>query len=334
MSWKNFILIAIAALCILEGFLLLEKNLYSDSDLQYAKEYMKNNRIYSILLPNNISFSGEQVPLQLFYVREGLDRELTVNAYWQSNTIILLKKANRYFPIIEPILRRNGIPDDFKYLALIESGLSNTVSPAGASGFWQFIPETAKKYSLEVTEEVDERYHVEKSTEAACKYLKNAQKKLGNWTLAAAAYNSGEARIQKALQNQKTDSYYDLYLNTETTRYIYRILALKLICEHPTEFGYLIRYKDLYPPIPVYNITLDSTVQDLPTFARKLGLNYRILKEFNPWLRKDKITVNAGKSYILTLPEKGYENYDNLIGNGSNADKIFNDTTLTGKLFR
>jgi membrane-bound lytic murein transglycosylase D len=333
MSWKNIVIIIIAAACIFEGFLLLDQKKYSSSDLDYAKEYLQNNRIYSILLPNQLSFAMEQVPMNIYYVREGLDRELSVNAYWQSNTLILIKKANRFFPVIEPILKKYNVPDDFKYLALIESGLSNVASPAGASGFWQFIPETGKKHGLEITEEVDERYHVEKSTVAACKYLNRCNELFKSWTLTAAAYNAGESRIQKELARQKQSSYYDLYLNTETSRYIYRILALKLIYEHPTEFGYFIRNKDLYPPIPTYAIEIDTTINNLAEFAVGQKLNYRVIKDFNPWLRKDKLTVKEGKKYTLILPRKGFENYESLLKTVKEAEMIFHDTASVGKLF-
>lgn len=334
MRWKTILIIAISAICLLEGFLLFENHQDKQSDKAYTREYQLNNRIFAVTLPEKIDFAGEAVPMQLYYVREGMDRELLVNAYWQSNTLLLLKKANRFFRIMEPILRKNNVPDDFKYLALIESGLSNVVSPAGASGFWQFMPETGKKYGLEISEEVDERYHLEKSTEAACKLLKNSYRIFGNWTLAAAAYNAGEGRIQKSLAEQKISGYYDLYLNQETARYIYRILALKLIYEHPTEFGYFLRNKDLYPAIPTYTYKVDSSVNKLADLALQLGLNYRIVKEFNPWLRKDKLTVKPGKPYSLTLPSKGYEQFELLMNGMENPDLIFNDTVKSGKLFR
>jgi len=326
------ILIAIAGIC--GGFLISESIKPDRSDREYTRAYLQNNRIYSIVLPENLDFAGEPVPLHLYYVREGLDRELLVNTYWQSNTLLLLKKANRYFRVIEPILKKNNLPDDFKYLALIESGLSNVVSPAGASGFWQFMKETGKRYGLEITEEVDERYHLERSTEAACKLLKHSYDLLGSWALAAAAYNAGEGGISRTVGKQKTNSYYDLYLNQETSRYLYRILALKLLYEHPTEFGYYLRNKDLYPPIPYHQVSIDSTVNDLNAFALKSGINYRILKEFNPWLRMDKLTVKPGKKYVLNIPSRGYDNYQSLMQEIREPDRIFNDTLTTGRLFK
>jgi hypothetical protein len=245
----------------------------------------------------------------------------------------MLKKTRRYFSIMEPILKKYKVPDDFKFLALIESGLANVTSPSGASGIWQFMNDTGKKYGLEISEEVDERYELEKSTEAACKLLLHSYSIFGNWSLCAAAYNAGESRIQSASTTQKITSYYDLYLNTETSRYIFRILALKLLYEHPTEFGYFLRNKDLYPVIPTHKVTIDTTVTSLVDLSRNLEISYKVLKEFNPWLRKDKLTVTAGKKYSLTIPDKGYEDFDELLQKVENAEKIFNDTIVAGKLY-
>jgi hypothetical protein len=333
MTKKNIFLAVIAAALILESFLLLGPKFSGTSDSNYTKAYQQNNRIFSILLPSTLEFAGEPVPLNLYYVRESLDREISVNTYWQSSTLIMLKKTNRYFRLMSPILKKYNIPDDFKYLALIESGLTNVVSPAGASGFWQIIPETGKRFGLEITEEVDERYNLEKSTEAACRLLNHSYSLFKNWTLAAAAYNVGEAKIQKEIANQKTNSYYDLYLNQETSRYVFRILALKMLYEHPTEFGYYIREKDLYPPLPTYQVLVDSSIPDLISFSKSHNLSYRVLKDFNPWLRKDKLTVPKGRQYALILPKEGFEDYNKLIEQLENAEQIFNDTLTAGKLF-
>ncbi len=334
MNKKLIFLIVLAGFLLLQGFYLIVLKQNSSSDSSYTKAYQQSNRIYSLVLPEKLDFAGEAVPLNLYYVREGLDRELLVNTYWQSSTLIMLKKTNRYFQLMTPILKKNNIPDDFKYLALIESGLSNVTSAAGASGFWQFIPGTGKKYGLEITSEVDERYNLEKATEAACKLLKHSYTAYGNWTLSAAAYNAGEAGIQSDLDKQKASSYYNLHLNTETSRYVFRILALKLLYEHPTEFGYFIRQKDLYPPIPTYTVTIDTTVKDLVALAKKLEVNYHVFKEFNPWLRTDKLTVAPGKKYVLTIPKKGFEDFSKLMQGIENPELIFNDTTIAGKLFR
>ncbi|MEI6062364.1 MAG: transglycosylase SLT domain-containing protein [Bacteroidota bacterium] len=332
---KKFIIIVIIsmiAFALFEGFYYSKNLQKTAADLDYQKAFLHSNKIFSLVLPDKAEFAGEEAPLGLYYVREGLDRELMVNAYWHSSTLLMLKKSNRYFHVIIPILRKNNIPEDFKYLVLIESGLSNIQSPAGAAGFWQFIPATGKIFGLEITDQVDERYHVEKATEAACKLLRGSYNKFGSWTLAAAAYNVGEGRIAKELERQKSNSYYDLYLPAETMRYVYRIIALKLLYEHPTEYGYFIRKKDLYPPIPTYEITIDSGISNLPAFAKAMNVNYLLLKEFNPWLRSDKLSNTGKKKYTLTFPKKGFEDFDNLLAEIDNAEQIFNDTITAGTL--
>jgi hypothetical protein len=296
----------------------------ADKDKEYREAFANDTRFYAVPLPETIAFAGEKAPMDLYYVREGLDRELLVNTYWHSNTILMLKRAGRYFPMIEPILKKNGIPDDFKYLALIESGLTNAVSPANAVGFWQFLDKTGRQYGLEVTDQVDERYHYSKSTEAACKYLKDAHKKFGNWTHAAAAYNAGQGRISREGEKQVVDNYYDMYLNPETSRYIYRILALKLVYENPTDYGFYLRNKDLYPPIPVRTIKVDTSITNLVNFANNFDVPYRILKEFNPWLRTDQLKVSPGKSYEIELPEKKWLSYSRLLEGIKDPDAIFN----------
>ena len=333
-SKRLIFIFALVAFAAFEGFYYSRNKEKAAADLDYQKAFLRSNKIYSLVLPDKAEFAGEEAPLGLYYVREGLDRELMVNTYWHSSTLLMLKKSNRYFHIIIPILKRNGIPEDFKYLALIESGLSNIQSPAGAAGFWQFIPGTGKHFGLEISDQVDERYHVEKATEAACKLLRGSFNKYGSWTLAAAAYNVGEGRISKELERQKAGSYYDLYLPEETMRYVYRIIALKLLYEHPTEYGYNIRKKDLYPPIPSYTVTIDSSINNLPVFAKTMKINYRLLKEFNPWLRSDKLTNTGKKKYTLTIPKKGFEDFDKLLDEIDNAEQIFNDTITAGSLPR
>ena len=326
------LLVVVLVAAAIEGFFYSRNLKKTAADLDYQKAFLHSNKIYSLVLPDKAEFAGEEAPLGLFYVREGLDRELMVNTYWHSSTLLMLKKSNRYFRIIIPILNKNNIPEDFKYLALIESGLMNIQSQAGAAGFWQFIPGTAKNFGLEINEQVDERYHVEKATEAACKLLRGSYDKFGSWTLAAAAYNVGEGRIAKELERQNTSNYYDLYLPDETMRYIFRIIALKLLYEHPTEYGYFIRKKDLYPPIPTYTINIDTSITNLPAFAKSKNINYRLLKEFNPWLRSDKLTNASRKSYVLSIPKKGFEDFDNLLAEIENAEQIFNDTITSGHL--
>ncbi|OYU84700.1 MAG: murein transglycosylase [Flavobacterium sp. BFFFF2] len=256
--------------------------------------------------PESIDFSEEKAPLQITDVRERLDRELLINANLHSTTTLILKRANRIFPVIEPILAANGVPDDMKYLAVIESGLAHVSSSAGARGIWQFMPDTAKEKGMEVTDAVDERYHLQKSTEAACRYLKTAKEKLGSWTLAAASYNVGMTGIQKQIDAQKVNNYYDLALNEETSRYVFRILALKAIMKNPKQFGFNLYPNDLYAPIPIRIVSVDSTITDLPSFALGQGINYKILKLHNPWLRDKKLPNPTRKKYELEIPTAGY----------------------------
>lgn len=253
--------------------------------------------------PSKTDFCNEETPLNIVDVRERFDRELLVNANLDASTLLIIKRANRAFPIIEPILKQNGIPDDFKYLAVIESALVNAVSPAGARGVWQFMPETAREKGMEVTEYIDERYHLEKSTEAACKYLIAAKTKFGSWTLAAASYNGGMAGIQKQIELQKVTNYYDLLLVEETSRYVFRILALKEIMQNPKNYGFEIIANDLYNPLPIQKIEIDSTINDLPGFALSKGINYKILKLYNPWLRDKKLLNLTKKKYVIELPK-------------------------------
>ena len=256
--------------------------------------------------PASIDFAGENAPLFISDVKERFDRELLVNANLDASTLLIIKRANRAFPVIEPILKKNNIPDDFKYLAVIESGLVNAVSPTGARGVWQFMPETAKEKGLEVNEIVDERYHLEKSTEAACKYLLEAKNKFGNWTLAAAAYNGGTTGVNKQIEIQKVTSYYDLLLNDETSRYVFRILALKEIMKNPKLYGFELKDTELYKNIPTRKLEIDSSIVDLASFAINQGINYKILKIHNPWLRDKKLLNLNRKRYILEIPTEGY----------------------------
>ena len=256
--------------------------------------------------PEKVDFAGEAAPLGISDVRERLDRELLVNENLHASTALILKRANRAFAVIEPVLKKNGIPDDFKYLAVIESGLVNVVSPAGAKGVWQFMPETAKERGLEVNENIDERYHLEKATQAACSYFLKAKEKFGNWTLVAASYNAGEAGIKKQIDIQKVSNYYDLLLSDETSRYVFRILALKEIMKNPSKFGFAIAPEAQYEILPVKKIEIDSSITDLADFAKNQGINYKILKIHNPWLREPKFVNDANKKYQIEIPLKGY----------------------------
>jgi membrane-bound lytic murein transglycosylase D len=266
-----------------------------------AKEITKER-----YFPSKIDFAGESAPLNISDVRERLDRELLVNANLDATTVLIIKRANRAFPVIEPILKKYGIPDDFKYLAVIESGLVNVVSPAGARGVWQFMPDTGKERGLEINDVVDERYHLVKSTEAACKYLQSAYAKFGSWTLAAASYNGGFGGVNKQITFQGVTNYYDLLLTDETARYVFRILALKEIMQHPALYNFTVTPAEMYAALPVKNVEVTSSIPDLAVFAKEQGINYKILKVHNPWLRDRKLTVAEGKKYTVEIPLSGY----------------------------
>lgn len=254
-------------------------------------------------IPAKVNFAGEKAPLNVYSVRERLDRELLVNTFFHSSTIQLLKRANRWFPVIEPILKKNNIPNDFKYLALIESGFMDIESPRGAAGFWQFMEKTAQEYKMEVNQYVDERYNVELATFRACEYLNDSYDEYQNWTLVAAAYNAGKRRISESIEKQKTNDYYELYLNEETSRYIFRILAIKTIFEDPTLYGFDLKKDDLYPVLKIREITVDTAISNLVDFALAQDISYRNLKELNPWLRANYLTNKSGKLYTIKLPQ-------------------------------
>lgn len=296
MEWlKNT---GVAASLVLLGGIAVQTTYEKPADSNTVKEQRA--------FPSQIDFAGEKTPLNISDVRERLDRELLVNANLDATTLLILKRANRAFPVIEPILKKNGIPDDFKYLAVIESGLVNVVSPAGARGVWQFMPDTGKQYGLEVNDIVDERYHLAKSTEAACKYLLAAKSKFGSWTLAAASYNAGLGGVNKQLTFQGVESYYDVLLADETSRYVFRILALKEIMQHPVQYGFTLAPGELYSVIPSKTVSVTTSIPDLATFAKEQGINYKILKIHNPWMRDRKLDVAAGKEYAVEIPLSGY----------------------------
>ncbi len=263
-------------------------------------------KVYALQLPDSLSFSGETTPIEDPDFRERLDKELLVNTYWQSNMLLILKRANKYFPLIEKILKEEEIPDDFKYLAVIESGLQNVRSPKGAKGFWQLMPATAKEYNLEVNSNVDERYHLEKATRVACAYLKKAKERFGNWTLAAASYNRGMNGIDRLLKKQRVDNYYDLLLNLETSRYVFRILAIKEIMSNHERYGYAFEKEDLYRSIPIRKIGLDREIKNLAAFAQEQKINYKILKIHNKWLIENHLNNRSRKYYEIDVPEPGY----------------------------
>lgn len=277
-------------------------------DISHQEKFQRDYKIYSLNMPETISLAGEEVPLQLVDIRERLDRELLVNTYWQSNTLLYIKRSKKWFPIIEPILKKNGVPEDFKYLALIESGLTQVVSPAGAVGFWQIMEGTGKDLGLEINSEVDERYHVEKATEATCKYLKDAYEQFNSWTLAAASYNMGRNGLNRQLNKQMVNDYYDLLLNEETGRYVFRILAAKTILSQPEDFGFNYRQKDLWKNIETKTLAVDTSINNLAQFAIDQKINYKVLKGLNPWLRKNQLVNTKGKTYEILVPtEKSLE---------------------------
>jgi hypothetical protein len=263
-------------------------------------------RVEALDIPNVMTFAGERVPLQDTDVRERLDREIHVNTYWHSNMLLMIKKANRFFSEIEPLLKKYNLPDDFKYLAVAESGLDNVTSHAGASGFWQFMKATGKEYGLEINNYVDERYNLEVATKVAAQYLINSKELFGSWTNAAAAYNAGNAGITKQMKRQDATDYYSLLLNSETGRYVFRILAFKEILSNPEKYGFYVDQQDLYQAIPTKTIVVNTPVADFAKFAKQQGINYKILKIHNPWLRDTYLKNASGKAYSIKIPKPGY----------------------------
>jgi len=277
-----------------------------EDETSHEKKFLEKYSIFSLTIPDSISFAGENVPVEYFDVKESLDRELLVNTYWQSQTLLFIKRSHRYFPVIEPILEKHNVPEDFKYLAIAESGLTNAVSFANAKGFWQFLKGTARDYGLEVNKQVDERFHLEKATEAACKYFLKSYEEYGNWVMVAASYNRGRNGMSQQVEQQKSNNYFDLSLNEETSRYVYRIIAIKLILENPTKYGFYVRKDDLYPPLHYKTIVLDSSINDMAGFANQYHTSYKMLKIYNPWIRTNQLNNPYRKSYIIKIPQ--YEN--------------------------
>ncbi len=279
---------------------------YAPKDKQQITEGVPADyKVFNVQLPKIPILAGERVPVHLFDVKETLDREFHINTYWQSNTILMMKRANRYFPIVEPILKEHGIPDDFKYLMVIESGMLNVKSRAGAAGFWQIMKTTGREYGLEITREIDERYHLKKSTVVACKYFKDAYRKFQNWTLVAASYNRGRAGLRRGLKHQQVSDYWELFLNKETARYVSRIIALKYIMQEPEKYGFYITPEDKYPPLPTYEIKVEKPIADWAIWAKKHNASYKLLRHLNPWILDKKLTRN-NKTYNVTLLKKGY----------------------------
>lgn len=299
---KILALVGLLSLCLLFIYALQD----APTDENFEKKLINDYNVYALQVPEHLDFAGEAMPLNNPDILERMDRELLVNTYWQSNGLLMFKRAKKYFPIIEPILEKYNIPNDFKYLAVIESGLTNAVSPAGARGVWQIMKTTGRENGLEVNSNVDERYHLEKATEVACKYLLKSKEQLGSWTLAAAAYNAGNAGVSRRLKDQNVTDYYDLLLGEETGRYLFRIVALKEILNNPNKYGFNFRDKDLYSNVPTYKVEVDTAVTDFTQFAEKFGINYKILKLHNPWLREPHLNNKTRKQYFIDIPEEGY----------------------------
>ena len=301
--WLGLPWLAIIALSTFTYFELKELNANQQEFVEYTElpQGATVNAI-AINLPDSLSFAGEIVPLEIPDVNERLDREMHINAYWHTNTIFLIKRAHRWLPQISKVLEEEGIPDDFKYMPAIEGAFKNDISPKAAVGFWQFRKDAAKEFGLEVNRQIDERYDPIKSTKAASKYLRKAYEKFGDWTLVAASFNRGRAGIIRAMYNQKVDNYYDLMLNEETSRYVFRILAAKEIIEHPHRYGFQVSEDQLYNVEPVKYVTVDKSVDNWIDWSQEQGINYKLLKRHNPWIQSDRLTVSSGKQYLVAIP--------------------------------
>ena len=310
------LILSVTSLCLVLVLFYLRNQPVQEDPIRIAEEQPFTipedlnirSKTVTVEIPDSLSFAGESIPMAILDVQERLDRELHINTYWHNNSIFIMKRANRWLPQIEEILAEEGVPDDFKYLAVIESGLLNVTSPAQAVGFWQFLKPTAKELGLEVTREVDERYHPLKSTRAACAYLKQAHRKFGSWTLAAASYNMGISGLERRLQEQRVHTYFDLLLNEETSRYVFRILAAKELLTHPDAYGFDVPERHLYQQEELFEVEVTESIDDLVQFALDHSINYKILKKHNPWLRRKSLTVDKGKRYVITIPANAESN--------------------------
>ncbi len=311
MKYLNYILLLMifGLVIFLSLFLSSNKNVES---IQNSRNPFVESITVSIVPPDYVEVFGEKIDLKRFDMRERYDREINSFTYFHSTTMMYIKKANKYFPVIEPILKSNGIPDDFKYLAVIESNLDiRAVSPAKAVGIWQIMPATGKENGLEITEQVDERYHLEKATAAACRYLKSAYSRYGNWSAVAASYNGGMGRISTELRDQQVNSVFDLLLVDETSRYLFRIMSMKEIFSNPYKYGFILKPENLYQAIDTKKVEVSQDIPDLAAFAQIYGLNYSQLKEFNPWLRDRKLKISTSdKKYIMDIPDRKDLFYD------------------------
>jgi len=279
-------------------------NAISTAKIQPQKNTSDTYQIKALKLSSDLNLAGERVPLEKPDIKERMDRELLVNTYWQSNGLLLIKRANKYFPILEPLLKKYGLPDDFKYLAVAESALIDETSSAGAAGMWHFMRATGKEYGLEINRNVDERYNIEKSTKVAAEYLKKSKERLGSWTLAAAAYNAGNYGIAKRLKTQGVTSYYDALLPDETERYVFRIIALKEVLSNPKAYGFIFDENDLYTLPKTRTVQVDTVITNIANFAKSFGTNYKELKLHNPWLQENKLNNKSRKLYEIKIPVK------------------------------
>jgi len=270
-----------------------------------VEDFPQGYKIINPEVPGYLEFAGERIPVENFEVFERMEREFITNTYFHTSTTLALKRANRWFPIIEPILEKNNIPVDFKYLCVAESNLENVISPAGATGFWQFMKPAGEKYGLEINDLVDERYNLEKSTEAACNYLRDSYEMFGSWVTAAASYNMGHDNTAEQRERQKANNYFNLVLNSETSRFVARIVSFKYILQNPKAYGFNIKEEDLYEPLDYYEITLDSSVTDFADYAKSYGFNYFILKMYNPWLRDNYLDNKERNVYKIKFPTEG-----------------------------
>jgi hypothetical protein len=308
---QRFVLYFVLVISVILGALALflaipqdgRQGIFSGKTSLFDSPQAPRDSVWLFDLPESLTFAEEKVPLEQEDVVERLEREVYVNAYWESNLILLFKRSSKYLPEIERILRKQGIPDDFKYLAIAESGLLNATSSAGAKGYWQILEDTGKEYGLEITPSVDERYDLEKSTLAAAAYLKKAHAKFGSWTAVAASYNMGQTGLANRQEEQGLINYYDLHLNEETSRYVFRVLAYKLLFENPAVFGYHLRKQDFYVQPELRTLTVDKDIPDLALWAKAQGSSYKHLKRHNPWLRERALLVTKGKTYQIRLPK-------------------------------
>jgi hypothetical protein len=279
-------------------------NAMDKDEIEPTPSTHKTYKIKSLKLPSDLNLAGERVPIEEQDIQERMERELLVNTYWQSNGLLLLKRANKYFPILEPLLKEYGLPDDFKFLALAESAFIDETSSAGAAGMWHFMKATGQEYGLEINDNVDERYDIKKSTKVAAEYLKNSKERFGSWTLAAAAYNAGNYGVSRRLETQEVTNYYDAKLPNETERYVFRILALKEVMTNPKKYGFVFEKEDLYTLPKTTTIKVDTVITNITSFAKGYGLTYKEFKIHNPWLRENRLNNKSRKEYEIKIPVK------------------------------